>query len=98
MQGPVMVDLVLPATWNHARALVPSQSRHRRPSVRRWPQLGAGSGKGQNPTRVAVTIAQAVCGSEADLQSKQTGWRWLADHAARFGVVPRSLHFLMAAR
>ena len=49
---------VLPAAWNHARALVPSQSKHRGPSVMQWPQLGAGSGKGQNPALALRTIAQ----------------------------------------
>ncbi len=36
-------------------------------------QLGAGSGKGQNPARVNMTIAQTVDESEANLQSKAPG-------------------------
>jgi hypothetical protein len=64
------------------RALMPSQSKRRGAKTILALQLGAGSGKGQNPALVLRTIAQAKHGSEADLQSIAAGWRWPADQTA----------------
>ena len=66
----------LPAAWNHARALMPSQSKERGPSWCRWPQLGAGSGKGQNPALDRWTIAQTVGAGRTSNQNKPAGGGW----------------------
>jgi hypothetical protein len=78
MQGPVLVDLVLPAAWNHARALMPSQSRHRGPSV--LPVMtavrcgigeGAESGAGRCDPRASCVGARRTAN-----QCKQAGGCW----------------------
>ncbi len=91
MQG--LCVRVLPAAWNHARALVPSQSRHRGPSILRWPQLGAGSGKGQNPALVPVDHRAVCVGARRTAnQAKRAGGGW---HLMRpfAGFRPKSLRF-----
>ncbi len=71
MQGPVFVAPVVPAAWKLLRTLMPSHSINQGPSLVRWPQLGAGSGKGQNPALAHRDHRAKICGSETALQSRK---------------------------
>ncbi len=73
MQGPVFVDPVVPAAWKHLRTLMPSHSKNRGPSFFRWPQLGAGSGKGQNPALARLDHRANVMWERDGSPIKKTG-------------------------
>ncbi|MGI9550278.1 MAG: hypothetical protein ACR2MT_03685 [Aurantibacter sp.] len=59
------------------RTLIPSHSKSQGPSIIRWPQLGAGSGKGQNPALARLDHRAKYVGTRRI--ANQKNWLVLVD-------------------
>ena len=90
MQGLLRV---LPAAWNHARALMPAQSKPQGPSMLPMAAVRCGLGEGAESGAGPLDHRASYVGAERTANQNER-LAVAADHVARNGCWPRSLSFI----